>query len=256
MTAPIAVQLYSLRDALSQDFEGVVRQVADMGYVGVEPFGLPDAIPAGAPALFKSLGLQVFASHSSLPLGDQRNAVLDCAAALGLTYLICPWMDPNVHFTSLDSIKRLCDTLNEASAAAKAHGLTMGYHNHHFEYGPVEGQLPYQVMLQHCAPDVVFEIDTYWVKTAGLDPAAVVKEFGARARLLHIKDGPCVQGEPMVALGEGVVDVPAVVKAGEGRTEWLVVELDRCATDMLEAVRKSYAYLVKKGLARGNKNAD
>jgi sugar phosphate isomerase/epimerase len=256
MTAPIAVQLYSLRDALSQDFEGVIRQVADMGYIGVEPFGLPQAIPPGAPALFRSLGLQVFASHSSLPLGDQRDAVLEAAAALGLKYVICPWMDPKVHFASLDSIKRLCDTLNEASAAAQTRGLTIGYHNHHFEYEPVEGQLPYQVMLQHCAADVIFEIDTYWVKTAGLDPAAVVKEFGARAPLLHIKDGPCVHGEPMVAVGDGVVDVPALVKAGEGYTEWLVVELDRCATDMLEAVRKSYDYLVRKGLARGNKNAD
>ncbi|MCC7208973.1 MAG: sugar phosphate isomerase/epimerase [Anaerolineae bacterium] len=256
MTAPIAVQLYSLREALAQDFEGVIRQLADMGYAGVEPFGLPDAIPPQAPALFKSLGLQVVASHSGLPLGDQRSAVLDAAAALGLKYLICPWMDPNVHFASLDAIKRLCDTLNEASAAAKAAGLTMGYHNHHFEFEPVEGQMPYQVMLRQCAPDVIFEIDTYWVKTAGHDPAAVVKEFGARAPLLHIKDGPCVHGEPMVAVGEGVVDVPAVIQAGEGHTEWLVVELDRCATDMTEAVRKSYAYLVKKGLARGNKRAD
>jgi hypothetical protein len=58
----------------------------------------------------------------------------------------------------------------------------------------------------------------------------------------------------MTALGEGVVDIPGVIAAGAGSTEWLVVELDRCATDMMEAVNKSYKYLIAKGLARGSKN--
>jgi hypothetical protein len=58
----------------------------------------------------------------------------------------------------------------------------------------------------------------------------------------------------MTALGEGVVDIPSVVAAGAGSTKWLIVELDHCATDMLEAVDKSYQYLIGKGLASGNKN--
>ena len=58
----------------------------------------------------------------------------------------------------------------------------------------------------------------------------------------------------MTAVGEGKMDVPAIVAAGEGSTEWLIVELDRCATDMMEAVEKSYTYLVGKGLARGNRS--
>jgi hypothetical protein len=70
--------------------------------------------------------------------------------------------------------------------------------------------------------------------------------------LLHIKDGPAVRGEPMVAVGDGVLDVPSIIQAGAGSTQWLIVELDACATDMMEAVEKSYDYLVGKGLARGN----
>jgi hypothetical protein len=58
----------------------------------------------------------------------------------------------------------------------------------------------------------------------------------------------------MTALGEGVVDIPAIVAAGAGSTEWLVVELDRCATDMMEAVHKSYQYLIEKELGRGSNN--
>jgi hypothetical protein len=78
--------------------------------------------------------------------------------------------------------------------------------------------------------------------------------MGDNAPLLHIKDGPAVRGDPMTALGEGVIDIPSVVEAGAGATEWLIVELDECATDMLTALEKSYRYLVDKGLGRGNQS--
>jgi sugar phosphate isomerase/epimerase len=114
--------------------------------------------------------------------------------------------------------------------------------------------------------DVFFEVDTYWVKTAGsellfrsgllfrLDPAEVVRKLGERAPLLHIKDGPCLRDAPMTAVGQGVMDFPAIVAAAEGRTEWMIVELDSCATDMWKAVEESYRYLIEKGLAYGRKN--
>jgi len=109
----------------------------------------------------------------------------------------------------------------------------------------VDGRYVYHVMLEELDPSVLFELDTYWIQTAGCDPAAVVKEFGARAPLLHIKDGPAVKEEPMQALGTGAMDIPALLEAGAGNVEWVIVELDRCATDMTEAVRKSYQYLSK-----------
>ena len=115
-------------------------------------------------------------------------------------------------------------------------------------------RIPVDVMLEHLDPDVFFEVDVYWVQTAGQDPAQVVRRLGTRAPLLHVKDGPCQIEAPMTALGEGVVDIPGVVAAGSGSVDWLVVELDRCDTDIMEAIRKSYQYLVGKGLGRGNKN--
>jgi sugar phosphate isomerase/epimerase len=108
-------------------------------------------------------------------------------------------------------------------------------------------------MMKHLSPDVLFELDCYWIKTGGPDPAAVVREVGARAPLLHIKDGPCKKGEPMTAVGDGIIDWAPVVQASAGTAEWLIVELDSCKTDMMEAVRKSYNYLVGRNLARGNK---
>jgi len=252
MTTPIALQLYTLRDLLAQDYEGTVRKVADLGYVGVETANMFGDSPASATKLFRELGLTVTSAHSALPLGDKKQEVIDTLKVLNCNRLILPGA-PHEMYQSLDGIRRLCDSLNEASVVAKANGFTVGYHNHWIEYKPVENRLPADVMLEHLDPDVFFEVDVYWVQTAGWDPAEVVRRLGARAPFLHIKDGPCQDDAPMTALGEGLVDIPSIVAAGAGSTEWLVVELDECATDIMEAVRKSYQYLVDKGLGRGTK---
>lgn len=252
MTAPIALQLYSVREALAEDFGGVMKKVADIGYVGVEPiFNLPGTTIPEAAKLFKALGLEVPSAHVPLPVGKDKNKVLDYMAAFGSQCIVSGKGPDN--FTTLDLIKQTCNLFNEVQTVAAKHGLTFGIHNHWWEFEQVEGRYIYQVMLEHLDPAVFFQIDTYWVQTAGLDPVQVIKEFGSRAPSLHIKDGPAVQRVPQVAVGEGVMDFPGIVQAAEGTAEWLIVELDHCATDTLEAVEKSYRYLVGEGLARGNK---
>lgn len=253
MTTPIALQLYTIRDLLAQDYEGTIRKVSDMGYMGVETANMFGGSPASAAKLFGELGLTVMGAHSPLPLGDEKQEVIETLNALDCKRLIVAWQPPE-KYKSLDGIKSICDNLNEGAAVAKSNGLTLGYHNHWFEYQLVQNRIPVDVMLEHLDPDVFFEVDMYWVQTAGQDPVEVVRRLSSRAPLLHVKDGPCQMEAPMTALGEGVVDIPAVVAAGAGSTEWLIVELDRCATDMMEAVHKSYQYLIGKGLARGNKN--
>ena len=253
MTTPIALQLYTLRDQLAQDYEGTIRKVADMGYMGVETANMFGDSPASAAKLFGELGLTVSSAHGALPLGDQKQEVIDTMGALHCKRLILAGQPPE-KFKSLDGIKSVCDSLNEGASVAKANDFQLGYHNHWFEYELLENRVATDVMLEYLDPDVFLEVDVYWVQTAGQNPVEVIRRLGSRAPLLHIKDGPCQIEAPMTALGEGVVDIPGVVAAGAGSVEWLVVELDRCATDMMEAVRKSYRYLIGKGLARGNKN--
>jgi sugar phosphate isomerase/epimerase len=255
MPKPIGVQLYTVREALANDFEGVVRRIADMEYIGVEPFGgaFTKVTAQDAAKLFRELGLEVLGTHAGLPLDDKKSEVLDLLAALGTKRLILPWLPPE-EFETVDKIKRNCERMNEANATLRANGQTLLYHNHWQEFGRVDGHYAYQIMMENLEPSVEFEIDTYWAKVAGRDPADLIKELGARAPLLHIKDGPAVRGESMVALGDGVIDIPAIVEAAEDSAEWIIVELDECATDMMTAVEKSYWYLTSKGLARGKKN--
>ena len=127
----------------------------------------------------------------------------------------------------------------------------------------MDGKFVYEVLLESVEPDIFFEIDTYWVKVAGHDPAAIVAKFGKRAPLLHIKDGPARwtdslpsdKPEPMTAVGKGTQNFPAIVKAANGNTEWMVVEMDVVATDVFAAIRDSYDYLVKNKLAKGKKDS-
>jgi len=251
MAAPISIQLYTLRDLLGNDYEGTIRKVAAIGYTGVEPAGFPGTTAAAAAKLFKELGLQVSSAHTGLPVGEQRQEILDTMHAIGATHIVSGF-GPD-EFKTADAVKRSCDRFNAAAAEAKAHGMKFSVHNHWWEFEALQGRPVYQHMLEALTPDVCFEIDVYWVRTGGCDPAAVVKELGARAPLLHIKDGACARDIPMTAVGEGIVDVPAVVRAGGANTQWMIVELDNCATDMLQAVVKSYAYLTRNGLAGGRR---
>jgi sugar phosphate isomerase/epimerase len=250
MTAPVGLILYTVRADLERDFAGTIRVVAEMGYLGVETAGFPGSTPKAARQLFDDLGLTVLAAHSALPVGEKQNEVLDTMAVLGCQRLVCP-SQPAELFQSLDGLRRVTDTLNQANAVARAHGLSLCYHNHWFEFVDVEGQTAYRRLLAGLAPEVFFEVDTYWAHVGGQDLATVVAELGPRAPLLHLKDGPGVRGEPMLPLGEGVMNFPALLAAAGDVPEWLVVELDEYAGPMLDAVRRSYDYLTSTGLGRG-----
>jgi sugar phosphate isomerase/epimerase len=249
MSLPVAVQLYSVRDALAEDFVGVVTKIAEMGYAGVETAGFPGVTPEAAAKLFSDLQLTVVGAHSRAPVGENKNAILDTMAGLGCERLIVPWAPPE-DFQTADGVKRLCDMLNEAETTANAHSMSLYYHNHAQEFQMIDGRYAYQVMVDYLSPTIQFEIDTYWVKFAGADPMSVLQELGKRVPLVHVKDGPLVKDSPDVAIGDGALDWHSIIPAATS-AEWLIVELDRCATDMLEAVERSLNYLTAEGFGHG-----
>lgn len=244
MTANIALQLYSVREALAQDFEATIRRVAGLGYGAVETAGFPGVTPKAAARLFRDLGLAVSSAHAPLPLGDKQKEALDLIEALDVRRAVCAWMPPE-RFASVEAIRSLAAELNQAAGVFARRDIAFHYHNHWFELWPVEGKPGLLHLLEHLDPAVLLEIDIYWVKTGGVDPAGLLRSLGPRVPLLHIKDGPALVEAPMTALGEGVMDIPAALAAGAA--EWLIVELDRCASDMFDAVGKSYRYLQSLG---------
>lgn len=253
MTQPIALQLYSVREQLAQDFEGTIRHVAAMGYAGVETAGFPEGVsPAQAKALFDELGLAVAAAHAPLPLGDQQQQVLDLLATLGTDRLVCAYLPPS-DYATLDATGKTCAQLNEAAQAAAQHNIHFGVHNHWWEFEPINGTdvHPYQIWRERLDPSIFFELDTYWVKVGGMAPVAALAMFGRGVQLLHVKDGPAdVPESAMVAVGQGAMDYTQIIPAAAS-ADWLIVELDRCATDMMVAVEESFRYLTEQGLGHG-----
>ena len=147
MTAPVALQLYTLRLAAQEDFEGIVRKVAEIGYVGVETAGFPGTT----------------------------------VEALGITRIVAG-LGPD-QFASIEQIKESCDKFNEASANSAEKGFTFGIHNHWWEFQKVEGDLVLRHMLDHLSSDIFFEVDVYWAQTVGADPAGAIAELGGREEL-------------------------------------------------------------------------
>ena len=127
-------------------------------------------------------------------------------------------------------VKRTTDIYNEIGIFLKSKGLKFGLHNHWWDFEKNEdGIIPFYYLLDNMNKDIFFEIDTYWAKTAGQDPAKILSDFGTRAPLLHIKDGPAIEGKKsyeQVPAGEGVMNFQAIVKSGGENIKWMIVEFD------------------------------
>jgi sugar phosphate isomerase/epimerase len=249
MRRPISVQLYSLRDRASRDFAGVLKDLAAAGYKGVETAGLYGKSAAEVRKMVDDVGLVVSSAHAALATPENVNEIVDTAKTLGYPYVISGF-GPN-DFKTVEQIKVCAEKFQAAAELLKPHGLQMGYHNHWWEFELVEGRYGYNRFFELC-PDVFSELDVYWACNFGrIDVPALIQAHKKQIKLLHIKDGPLVQGQPHTAVGSGLMNIPAIVKAAGKDTEWLVVELDDCATDMTEAVRDSLGYLKKNRLGVG-----
>ena len=248
---PISLQLYSVREEAAHDLRGVLHEVAHMGYVGVElagDYGLP---PTEWRALLDQLGLVASSTHSALPTEANLAELVATARTLGYHYHVTGF-GPDQYATE-ELTRETAATAQRAAELLRGSGLTLGIHNHYWEFDhSFGGRYPHEVFME-AAPDVVAQVDTYWAQVAGADPAAVIRKLGPRAPLLHMKDGPGDKEQAMTAVGAGIVDWPAVIAAADESVEWLIVELDSCDTDMLQAVAESYRYLTTHGFAQGRK---
>jgi sugar phosphate isomerase/epimerase len=249
---PIAVQLWSVFALAEQDFPRVLREISEIGYVGVEAYGLHGLKPSAVRRMLDELGLELCSSHAPFPAGPDAARVLDEQSELGAPVLA--WSLEADEFATEDSIARGVERVNEGASNAQVYGLRIAYHNHWAEFSRLpDGRRAYDVLLERLSPDVLVELDVYWAAVAGADPAAVVRELGDRVRFLHVKDGPADTPEAaMVPVGQGSLDIPTILTTNPS-VDWHIVELDRSDTDIMTALRDSYDYLVGNALSVGNR---
>jgi len=249
---PIAVQLYSLREACAVDFVGVLKWVAETGFKGVEPAGLWNLSPVEFKHIADDLGLKISSSHGPWCNPDNLGEVIDTMGALGLKTACCGYGPDD--FKDLDVIRRTAETVNGMQEKLAAAGIALFQHNHFWEFNSIDGRLAYDIYAELC-PKVLFELDAYWSSNFGRkDPAEMVKRFRDRIILIHMKDGTLDPDIEMLPLGRGRMDIPAILAAADpARNQWVIVELDNCVIDMKTALAKSYDYMTRNGLAAGNR---
>ncbi|MDD3153560.1 MAG: TIM barrel protein [Victivallaceae bacterium] len=263
---PIAVQLYSLREYSKDDFVGVIRKVAAIGYKGVEPAGFYNLTPAEFKRIADDLGLKIYSSHTPwCRTTDDVAAAIDMAGVLGLDRVVCGYGPDD--FADMDAIKRTADKVNAIGEKIREAGLILFQHNHDFEFQKIDGRLKYEIYAE-LATEVKFQIDAFWSANFGKnDPAEMVRKFASRMVSIHIKDGVLAKNDApfrtvngtldrkvdLRPLGQGDMDIKSVVKAMPDTVNSVVVELDYCSVEMFRAIEESYRYMTENGLAQGNK---
>lgn len=220
------LQLYSLRHQLPGHLDRVLDWVYRIGYREVEPLGYYGATPAELRKALDRAGLRCTSAHFDASVFERKfDALVKICHTLGASYAICSsfaWQR-RYQLTPAD-MRREAGRFNGWARRLRSHGLRFGYHNHDFDFRVVNGRPLYDRLLEHSEPGLVdFEMDIFWVARGGQDPAAYLKRFPRRFRLMHLKD--MRRGTPegfhtlktadnaSVALGRGVLDLPAILRA-------------------------------------------
>lgn len=238
--APLSVQLWTLRELIADDLPGTLHRLADLGFTNVEPFRVRDS--AGLGDALHDAGLKAPTTHQVFLRDGSIDEVAALAASFGIGTVVDPVVAPEF-WTTRDDVARTAERLNEAAVIAARHGVTVGYHNHAHEFlNEIDGRPALEYFATLLAPEVVLEVDTYWVTVGGHDPVDVLGRLGDRVVAIHVKDGPgTTEKKDQVAVGSGSLPIPAILDAAPNALR--VIELDDCRTDRFQAVADSFAYL-------------
>lgn len=247
----IALQLYTVRRLAATDLPGTLRAVAAAGYRAVELAGLPETGPGELARLLGEAGLRAVAAHEGIEgLRNNLGAVIDRLAEVECPRVIVPGL-PEGDRRTADDVRRYAAELGGYARTFADEGIRLGYHNHAFEFEPLDGTTVWDALLTALPPEVEIELDVYWAAVAGRDPAAEIRAAADRVRLLHMKDrapGPKPHDAPA---GEGNLSFPQIVEAARAAgVEWYIAEQDE-PREPLEDIGSALRYL--ESLASGSR---
>ncbi|MEM8634330.1 MAG: sugar phosphate isomerase/epimerase [Pseudomonadota bacterium] len=240
----IGVQLYTVRSELAQDFEGTLERIAEMGYTQVEFAGLYKREPEDVKALLDELGLDAISMHVQLSsIRNDPDGLIEDAEALSAEFIVLPFLPALFGQNDPTKWNDWIDTMNSFGRKASKHGLSFAYHNHAFEFEPIDGVSLYDAMFERIDREhVQFELDLYWVAKAGYDPRQYFDAYPGGFPLLHVKDMGGVQNE-IVDVGDGVIDFAEIFKLNEvSGARYFIVEHDN-SDDPMATLERSIQHL-------------
>jgi sugar phosphate isomerase/epimerase len=240
--ASIGLQLYTVRAGLEADFDGTLARVAAIGYREVEFAGYFGRTAQQVRASLRRTGLVAPSAHISLnAIGSGWEGVIENALAIGHSYLVVASLDG---VTDIDGYRRIAERFNHAGEVAKRAGVRLAYHNHDFEFAPLAGRLPYDVLLEATDPRYVcFEMDLYWITKGGQSPLRYFARWPGRIQMVHVKDAAPAPPHRIADVGAGMINWQRILASGtQAGVRHFFVEHDD-APDPFASIAASYAYL-------------
>ena len=235
----IALQLYSIREKMNENFFGALERVKKAGFDGVEFAGYGDIPAAEMKAKLDELGLAAAGSHVSY---DRLKADLEGEVAyakqIGAYSVVCPWFKGETKEEWIAFAK----DLEKFGKRFREEGIVFGYHNHAHEFETFDGQYIEDLLLEQCdSADVSAEFDTHWVYKGGEDPLNYIGKYKDRCYLLHAKE-VAKDGKSDTEVGDGLIPFSEIVKTLPN-LQWVIVEQESFAMDQEESIAKSCKYL-------------
>jgi sugar phosphate isomerase/epimerase len=246
------LQLWSVRADIPKDPKGVLKQLASFGYKQIESYEGKDGIFWGMTnkefkKYMDDLGMTIISSHCAWEKDFETKAAQ--AGEIGMKYLMCPYLGPQ---KTIDDYKKAAERFNHAGEICKKNGLRFAYHNHGYSFAPIDGVIPQDVMMQNTDASLVdFEMDIYWVVTAGADPLQWLSKYPGRFKLCHVKDrdkkADPKNNDASIDLGTGSIDFKTILHAaaGKGMQYYIVEQESYEGTTPMKAAEVDAAYMKK-----------
>ncbi|MGB3777918.1 MAG: sugar phosphate isomerase/epimerase [Tunicatimonas sp.] len=263
----IGLQLYTVRNQMAENPLATLKAIQAAGYAQIE--GGNPATEQSMIAMAKDVGLSSQSSffpwphltgrwdlveaEGMKPTAKDFAGVVESAQKLGMNYLVFGYMRKEERQT-LDDYHRIAEKLNEAGEQCNAAGIKLCYHNHAFEFEPIDGTVPYDILIDETDADKLhFELDVFWSSLAGHEPLPLMKKLGNRITLLHLKNKkrgtPLIYDESTVPidafqeLDDGVIDIKKILLLAEKNgVEQCFVEQDQ-SPDPIQSISQSAKYL-------------
>lgn len=245
---PIAVQLYSVREEAAANLPGVLSAIAEMGYEGVEFAGYYGYSAQDLRKLLDDTGLKVAGAHVGIDtlLGDDFEKSVEFHQTIGNSYPIVPGL-PGQYTESRDAWLRTAQIFNEIADKLAPYGMQTGYHNHHTEFTPLDGEEPWDTFFGNTKESVIMQLDTGNAMHGGADPVPYLKRYPGRAITVHLKPySPSLKTEDdphggfRPCIGEDESPWRDILNLCEsiGGTKWYIVEYESDKYQPMDAIKR------------------
>jgi sugar phosphate isomerase/epimerase len=245
------VQLYMVRRQAVKDLAGILKAIHQVGFTQVELYPIAyNHPPLELKQIVADAGLGAVSGHFDYAGFESK---IDYGRQLGLKYMVCPMVSEEQR--SSEGFRKAADNFNRWGAAVRDAGMEFLFHNHCYEFKPLDGGVTgWQTLMDHTDPKLVkMEFDLYWLTQAGQDPSAMLARYAERARIIHLKDrtagaptgyemGP--SAEHFTELGKGTIAWPKLIaQARRQGIRYAFLDQDETAGPVIESMSESFAYL-------------